>query len=173
MTGGGRIAAALLLALSYPLTVWAQSFSVTAEIVEGCALAGATQTSGLDFGTLNFGTYPAVHTGTLTASSVGAGGSVQVECTAGLTMQISVDGGQHLNGGTRRLGLSGGGGSYVPYSLFTTPANNVAVPIGSPASIVIPPAGVVDIPIYGLLTLSGAGLMPGTYEDVLQVTLSW
>jgi len=32
---------------------------------------------------------------------------------------------------------------------------------------------VVNLPIYGIATLPGTGLVAGVYTDTLQVTLSW
>ena len=172
MSGASPAAVTLLMVSALATVVYGQSFTVTAEIVEGCALVGTSDSSGLDFGTLNFGTYPAIYSGNVTASAVGAGGPVQVECTSGLTMQVDVDGGQHLSGSQRRL-LHGGSGDVVPYALFTTASHAVPIPVSTPVSVVIPPAGVITLPIFGVATLSGTGLTPGAYTDLLQVTLSW
>ncbi|MHA7201291.1 SCPU domain-containing protein, partial [Burkholderia pseudomallei] len=40
-----------------------QAFTVSAQIVAGCGVAGGGPASGLNFGTLDFGAHPAVATG--------------------------------------------------------------------------------------------------------------
>ncbi|MGE0706037.1 MAG: spore coat U domain-containing protein [Vicinamibacterales bacterium] len=167
-----RLAFVAVLAFAQPDALGAQSFTVTAEVVEGCALVGSGQASGIDFGVLDFGTYPAVQTGPVTASvSAPGGGSVQLECTPGLELQVAVDGGQHLTGSQRRLG--DGDGSFVPYSLFSTPGHDTPIPVTGNIPVTVPGTGFVDLPIYGLAVLPGTSAMPGGYGDSVQITLSW
>lgn len=150
-----------------------QSFSVSAEIVEGCTVNQSAQTTGVNFGTLAFGSYPAVHTGPVLGSVTLGAATVQLECTANLALQVSVGPGLHANGVTRRLGHNGGNTYLVDYALYTNVARTSAVPLTGSVGVTMPASGVMELPIYGVATLPGTGLMPGIYNDTLQVTLAW
>lgn len=163
-----------LLCAALPLSSSAQTFTVQAEVVEGCALVGSNETTGLDFGTLAFGSIPAIHSGDVAATAVGSGGSAtQVWCTPGLELQVAVDAGTNANAGQRYLARNGGGSSPIPYGLYTDALRTIAIPVAGYVSISVPPSGLVDLPIHGVASLPGGGLLPGHYADVLQVTLSW
>jgi spore coat protein U-like protein len=150
------------------------SFSVGADIVSGCAISGSTQTSGIAFGTLNFGTQPAVLAGPIPASVIaGGGGAMQLQCTGGITLQVSVDGGQHANGSQRRLAFNGAGVGHVDYALYTNAGHGTPIPVNSAVAVTIPVSGQLDLPIYGVATLPGGGLPPGPYTDMLQVNFTW
>jgi spore coat protein U-like protein len=149
----------------------ATDLDVMAEIVPGCAVDGSTAASGLDFGSLAFGTYPAVLAGPVDAS-LSASGGVQVRCTAGLTFQLSADGGEHADGSGRRLARAGDPASVVPYALYATAAHDVGLPIAGHVDVTVPASGLVDLPIYAVATLPGS-VAPGLYSDTLHVTLSW
>lgn len=151
--------------------VGSQDFTVNAEVVEGCVLIGTTGTSGLDFGILDFGSAPAIVAAELPGSAMTGSLATQLWCTPGLSMQVSVDAGQHASGGQRMLARSGGG--QVPYALFVDSGHSVAIPPGGPVGVTAPPGGLIDLPIYGLASVPGGALMPGSYTDTLQVTVSW
>lgn len=152
----------------------AQTMAVSADVVMGCALLTSHATSGIDFGALAFGTHPAVKSGAVTASVVATGGgAMQVECTRGMTLQVTVGAGQHASGTQRRLALSGNASYVVPYSLFTTAAQTTPLPANTSVGVTVPSDGLVTLPIYGSATLPGSGLMPGVYGDTVVVTLSW
>ena len=149
------------------------TFAVSAQIVPGCALIGSQQTSGINFGTLNFGSYPATQSGPVGASVTG-GSALQLDCTPGVQLNVSVNGGLHAsNGGTQRNVVRNGGTNAVVYSLYTSAAATTAIPVGQSVSVTAPSSGVVNLPIYGIATLPGTGLVAGVYTDTLQVTLSW
>jgi len=168
------LATAALAIAGSPALTSAQTFAVSADIVPGCALMTSNNTSGIDFGTLGFGTHPATNSGTVTASVVATGGgAMQVECTRGLSVQVSVDAGQHATGSQRRLALASSPTNLVSYALYTGPSLATPIPVGSSVTVVVPQSGVIDLPIFGAATLPGSGLMPGTYTDTVQVTLSW
>jgi spore coat protein U-like protein len=167
------VAAIVILGASATLSS-AQTFTVSADVVPGCALLTSNSTSGIDFGTLSFGTHPATNSGAVMASVVASGGgTMQVECTRGLSVQVTVDAGQHASGAQRRLALGSSPTDLVSYALYTGASLATPIPVGSSVSVVVPPSGVIDLPIFGAATLPGSGLMPGTYTDTVQVTLSW
>lgn len=169
-----RLAGAALGAFALGAQAAAQtSFTVTAEIVPGCAIAGSATAANLDLGVLSYGVYPAVHSGQIVASTdAGAGIPLRVECTPGLELHVAIDGGLHAAGGQRRLGLAGGG-TFVAYSLFANAALSVPLPVGTSVALEVPASGSLDLPIYGAATLPGTGLAPGVYNDTLHVTLTW
>lgn len=148
-----------------------QNLSVSAEIVPGCAVDGSAATSGLDFGSLAFGTFPAVLAQSVDAS-LAADGGVQIRCTSGLAFQLSADGGEHADGSGRRLARAGDPASAVPYTLYATAAHDVALPIAGHVGVTVPASGLVDLPIYAVAALPGTAA-PGLYTDTLHVTLSW
>lgn len=152
----------------------AQAFSIAAEIVQGCGLVGSPSVSGIDFGTLAFGSRPAVMSGPVHAASTAQGGGlVQLDCTAGTTLQVSVGAGQHASGTQRRLGLNDGNTYLVPYVVFADAARTVEVPTTGGVSVLVGAGGVVALPIYATASLPGGGLLPGTYSDSVQITLTW
>ena len=152
----------------------AQTMAVAADVVLGCALLTSQATSGIDFGSLAFGTHPAVKSGAVTAAVVASGGgAMQVECTRGMTVQVTVGAGQHASGAQRRLALNGNTSYVVPYTLYTTAAHTTPLPVNTSVSVTVPSDGLLTLPIYGSATLPGSGLMPGAYGDTVVVTLSW
>ena len=154
-------------------TGFGQSFSVTAQIVEGCTVNQSTQTAGVNFGTMAFGSYPAVQAGPVLGSVTLGGATVQLECTANLALQVGVGAGLHAAGGTRRLGHNGGDTYLVDYALYTNAARTSPLPLTGTVGVTMPASGVMELPIYGVATLPGTGLMPGIYNDTLVVTLTW
>jgi spore coat protein U-like protein len=171
---GWLAAVAFVLVGSSPALSSAQTFAVSADVVPGCALFTSNTTSGIDFGTLAFGTHPATNSGTVTAAVVATGGgAMEVECTQGLSVQVTVDGGQHASGSQRRLALASSPTNLVSYALFTSPSMATPIPVGSSVSVAVPPTGVLALPLFGAAVLPGSGLMPGAYTDTVHVTLSW
>lgn len=145
-----------------------QTFTVSAQIVAGCGVAGGGPASGLNFGTLDFGAHPAVATGQVSAA-VG-GGALQIECSPGSTLKMTIDGGANASAGNTQRNLASGG-ARVAYRLYSDPARTQAIAVGQAVSL--PVSGTITLPIYGALTLPGGGAPAGTYTDTAQVTLSY
>jgi spore coat protein U-like protein len=149
-----------------------QSFTVSADVVPGCLVSGSTETTGLDFGTLAFGTHPATTAGPLQAmATTGSGGTLELECTAGLTLTVSVDAGQHGDVSSRHLMAPGG--TPVPYALYVDADHTTPLPPGGSVDVAVPPSGVMALPIHAVAYLPGSQQAPGLYTDTLGVTLSW
>jgi spore coat protein U-like protein len=151
-----------------PATGWTQSFTITAEVVEGCAINGSTQSISVDFGTLSFGTHPAVFAGPVDGSVMLGASPVQLQCTPNLALDLSIGAGLHANAGQRQLQHTGNSAYRVAYNLYTT-----AIPTTGSTSVTIPGSGVLALPVYGVAQLPGTGLLPGAYTDSLQVTVTW
>lgn len=146
------------------------SFAVNATVSSGCWVVGnATQTSGIGFGLLDFGSHPAIQAGNYGAAIGMAGSPAQVQCTPGATVTMTVDGGQNALAGQRRMRF---GSHYLPYSLTTLPGGGTTVLPGV-AITVDASAGPTLLPVYGRAVAPGTGLPAGQYTDTLQVVFSW
>ncbi|MBV7540989.1 spore coat U domain-containing protein [Acidovorax sp. sic0104] len=148
------------------------SFSVSASVVRGCAVSGNTgQVSGIPFGSINFGSHPALQSGALQSMAGSSMGSqAKLVCTPGTAVQISVDGGQNRVGAQRRM--SNGAGKYVPYDLELVQGTPALLAPNVPVGLVID-ATPLALPVRGTATLPGATAAAGIYADTVQVTLSW
>ena len=165
------------VALAQPLHVLAQdtpistkgTLAVTATLVTGCGVVGGGSASNLNFGTIDFGQYPAVMTGKVLG--VSASGTFQIECSPNVTVEVSINAGAHSsNNGTQR-NLAGPGGALIPYQLFIDQARTTPFPHNSSLEPTV--SGALSLPIYGEATL-GAGIkVAGYYTDTAQVTLSY
>jgi spore coat protein U-like protein len=142
--------------------------TVSADVVSGCRIATTASNS---FGDADLGSYPGTSTATAEAVVVGAvGNGLKVQCTPGVQLNLSADGGDHAAGGQRYLA---GPASSTPiaYSLYAngsgTPWTNNSIPL---AFTSISP--VQTVPIVVRSTLPG-NARAGTYTDAVRVTLSW
>ena len=145
------------------------SLTVTAQLVPGCGIVGGGSGTGLDFGTIDYGSFPAITQGVFNAAT--AGGSLQIECSPDLVVMVSIDAGGHsANGGAQR-NLAGPDGALIPYRLYFDEARTEPLDVGMVVSTTV--SGTVNLPIYGEVTLSGGTTPPGTYTDVAHVTLAY
>ncbi|MGL6243685.1 Csu type fimbrial protein [Pseudomonas sp.] len=162
-----RYAALFLLcagSLPMPLAaVTSQSFQVSATITAGCLVVGGVS----NYGSLDFGSQSALATGTV---QVALSAGVQLQCTPGVTMNMSVDGGQYNSSG-RHMQLTTGS-NRVAYQLFRDAAFSQSLGIGQRVAVAYADANNISLPIYGRVQLPG-NQPGGTYSDVLQVQLSW
>nr|WP_321891688.1 spore coat U domain-containing protein [Burkholderia cenocepacia] len=146
-----------------------QAFTVSAQIVAGCGVAGGGASTGLNFGTLDFGAHSAIATGDVNAAT--SGSTLRIECSPGSTLKMTVDGGSRPSVGNTQRNLQGPGGAQVAYRLYADAARTQAIGIGQTVSI--PVSGTTNLPIFGALTLPGGAVPAGTYTDVAQITLSY
>ncbi|MBN3787164.1 spore coat U domain-containing protein [Burkholderia sp. Ac-20353] len=146
-----------------------QTFTVSAQIVAGCGVVGGGSGTGLDFGTLDFGTHPAIATGQANATT--GGSALQIECSPGTTLKMTVDGGIHPTLGNTQRNLANAGSRLIAYRLYADASRTNALAVGQAVSIAV--SGTVSLPIYGALTLPGGNTPAGTYIDTAQVTLSY
>lgn len=161
----------LLAGAATPIPTTA-SFSVNAVVSTGClVVSNPTQVSGIQFGTVNFGSQSAVSGASATAWLGASGGSMaQVQCTSGATVTITFDAGQNALGSQRRLKY--GSNHYLPYNLYTSAsmATSYAPGVGVPLDTT---QGATSLPVYGRATPPASGLPAGQYTDTVQVVLSW
>ncbi|MFJ3368123.1 spore coat U domain-containing protein [Pseudomonas sp. NPDC086251] len=158
------IALALLWAISRPLlAVTSQSFQVSANVTPGCLVSGGVS----HYGTLDFGSHPAVTTDTV---NIALSGGLQLQCTSGVTLTLLVDGGQHNTSG-RHLQL-GTSANRVSYQLFRDVGLSQTLGIGQSVAVTYSDANNIRLPIYAQVQLPGDQPV-GIYRDVLLVQLSW
>jgi spore coat protein U-like protein len=166
MSRPGSAALILLCAAGVPTSLTAatsQSFQVSATVTAGCLVTGGVS----NYGSLNFGSRSALSTSTVQVSLTGG---VQLQCTPGVTLNMSVDGGQYNSSG-RHLQLTTGS-NRVAYQLFRDAAFSQSLGIGQSVAVAYSDANNISLPIYGQVLLPG-NQPGGTYSDVLQVQLSW
>ena len=145
-----------------------QSFKVSATITPGCSIVTG---SGGVLGTLNFGSYSGVQSGSVNAQFA-PNASLSLACTPGVALSMSIDGGQNYSS-VRRMQRTGGTDK-VPYRLYSNSALTPATEIGvnQAVSIAYSNSNNIALPIYGTAQLTGFS-PAGNYSDQLTVTLSW
>lgn len=180
------LSAAALLACSNTFAAGSMSGQLNAQMTlqAGCIISGApgAGTSGVNFGTLDFGVQPATFTGTLLATAsggVGGAGATQIQCSPDVTsLSITVSAGNNAGQGgsvgTGSRAMKLGTSNYLPYEVYSDAGMTSAYSTGA-VGVTLPGTGAaLPLPIYGRINkTSGAAMNSGTYTDVLQVTLSW
>lgn len=113
-----------------------------------CRLPGGGGVS--NYGSLAFGTQSALSTATV---NVALTGGVQLQCTPGVTLNMTVDGGQYNNGG-RNMQIASGT-ARVAYKLFRDAAYSQSLGIGQSVAVAYSDANNISLPIYGQVQLPG------------------
>lgn len=153
-------------ALPWPLDAALQStFQVSATIAAGCLVVGGVSS----YGNLNFGTYSALATGPATTQLGGT--TVTLQCTPGVALSMSVDGGLNSSAGTRNLKRNTGT-SLVPYQLYRDAGLSQVLGISQNVTVSYSDPTAIKLPVYARAQLPGT-LPAGSYTDVVQVVLSW
>ncbi|ATZ12689.1 Csu type fimbrial protein [Erwinia amylovora] len=157
----------LLLFSSNGWTLPTQSFAVNAAIVNGCVVSGTN--TGV-YGTLDFGSLPAIGTYSANASLV-QNATITLACTPGTALSMSINGGSHYASGSRNLQRTGGT-NRVAYSLYSNAGLTTAIPVNQSVALSYSNANNIILPVYGHLQVTGVNTA-GSYTDTLTVTLSW
>ncbi|MXN74102.1 fimbrial major subunit CsuA/B family protein [Burkholderia sp. 4701] len=146
-----------------------RAFTVSARIVAGCGVVGGGPSTGLDFGSLDFGAHPAVAQGGVSSTAGGTG--LRIECTPGTTLKMTINGGASPSAGNKQRNLKGADGTLIAYRLYADAGHAQSIGVGQ--AISIPVSGRIVLPIYGALILPGGAAPAGAYADTAQVTLSY
>ena len=168
-----------LLTSSLLLASVAQAATVTGQVnsslvlTSACMVNGASGTTGLNFGSLNFGTVTALFTQVNAQVIGGGGGAVSILCSSGVVPVLRVGAGSHdgqSSGGIRAL--ADGAGNYIAYDLYADSGTSNVLAVD--ATITFPTStGVAQtVNIYGK-ALGKAGLPIGRYTDTVAVELSF
>lgn len=162
------LACACFFPAAQALTVTSKSFQVGATITPGCSVTSGT---GAVFGTFNFGTRTGVESGIASAAFV-PNGSLSLACTPGVTLSMTIDGGQNYTS-VRRMVRSGGTNA-VPYRLYTSSslAASSEILVNQAVTVAYSNSNNITLPLFGAAQLTGFS-PAGTYTDQLTVTLSW
>ena len=140
------------------------TFQVSAQVVAGCLVVGGVT----NYGALDYGTQSALSTG-LQYLAGRRHGDLPVH--PGVTMSMSLDGGQNSASGTRNLKRSGGT-QVLAYQLYRDAAYSQVLGIGQSVTVSYTDATAIKLPVYGRTQLPGT-LPAGTYTDVVQVSVTW
>ncbi|HEY2452163.1 MAG TPA: spore coat protein U domain-containing protein [Scandinavium sp.] len=161
------------------------TIAATLTLTNGCLINGSPSQSGINFGTLDFGTRPATFS-TLTTQLTGASGgnSFTVQCTTS-SYSVAITGNTNSTAPGTVVGTPGTPARYlvsttnatqgVAYSLYsdsgynTVIANNTALPIASTTG------GVDSYTLYGRIQGGGNSVtvVPGTYTDTINVSVNY
>ncbi|QXH48690.1 spore coat U domain-containing protein [Pseudomonas xanthosomatis] len=169
----------LLAGIGLALASQAQAATVTGTInstltlTAACQVNGGTGTSGLNFGTLNFGTQDALFT-TANAQVLGpGGGAMSILCSSGTVPAVRVRAGSHdgqSTGGTRAL--ADGAGNFVPYDFYTDSGRTQLLAIDGTITLPTSTGVAQTVNLYGQAR-GKAGLPAGVYTDTVAVELSF
>lgn len=143
-------------------------------ITSGCEVtnAAAPGTLASDFGMLDFGQQGPTWNRPINASLGGGGnGRLNVVCNPSVTgFTVTIDGGAHGDGTTRRLS---NGSQTIPYQLFLDASGNQRYSIGQQHNFAVTSGAQIPITVFGSVVANPRALSSGVYTDTLTVTLDW
>lgn len=147
------------------------SFQLSASVQAGCVLGGGS-TDATSFGSIDFGQLASLGADVKVASTV-SGGSIQLQCTPGTALTISLNSGANAASGARYMAK---GGERLRYQLYQD-ASYATVwgdqNSGTPLSMTFPAGGTLSLPVYARLFASSPLPSAGLYSDVVTVTVTY
>lgn len=135
-------------------------------------------TTNVEFGTLNFGTQNTYFT-QATAELLGtAGNGIAIQCSNGTAPSISFSGGNSAGSGSSNTGTTGTRSmkhttqaSYVTYNLYSDAGGTTPIVANTPI-VLATDGSAQNVAVYGT-AYGAAGLITGTYNDVVVVTITF
>lgn len=176
MTRFRKVFAAAVLVLSAGIAQAAVSGQIYARLtlIAGCEVtnAGNPDSPVRDFGTLDFGHQGPTWNNPIKASLTDeASGKLNVACNPSVTgFTVSIDGGTHGDGTTRRLS---NGRQTIAYQLFLDASGSQSYSIGQQHNFAVTSGAQIPIPVFGSVVANTRALPAGVYTDTLTVTLDW
>lgn len=172
-----KIGAAIALFTLAAGAAHAQSISGTIDssitLVSACSIGGNASPTGVDFGSLEFGTHSALFD--QVDAQVAGGSGISVLCSPGVTATFTLQGGS--NDGKASPGIHAMSNSedayYVGYSLYSDAS--YSDPIELAGTVTVGPFSneAITLDLYGR-AFGAPGLLPAdTYTDTLSVKLEW
>lgn len=141
------------------------NLNVKLTIAPGCQVSGGA-TSGVDFGTLDFGTWSLLNQNIDAQQDIGS--QVSLACSTGEPYTIELDNGQNFSS-TRQMA---NGGNYVGYELYQDSNRSQRWGTGVEALAATGDGTVQSHIVYGRVPVQT--VQPaGTYTDMVVVTVSW
>ncbi|KRP74669.1 spore coat protein U domain-containing protein [Pseudomonas paralactis] len=145
--------------------------TASCEVSKGVERAPVTPEGGTAL--LDFGSQGPTWNDTLGATiSDGDKAPLSVSCNPSLvsSFTVTIDGGAHGDGTTRRLS---NGRQTIPYRLSADALGQSAYRIGQQRNFVVTQGAQVPIPVFGSVVANTRALPAGIYTDTLTVTLDW
>ena len=143
-------------------------------LIAGCEVTNGTGPDSpvSDFGSLDFGQQGPTWNNPIKASlSDDARGKLNVACNPAVTgFTVTIDGGTHGDGNTRRLS---NGTQTIPYRLYQDAARRIPLAVDVPMSGRVPDSGSVDLPLYARIEPLAEIPRVSRYSDLVKVTVSW
>lgn len=135
-------------------------------------------TPNVNFGTLNFGTHNTYFT-QATAQLAGVDGNgIAIQCSNGTQPTISFSGGNSAGLGSSNTGTTGTrsmkhttAANYVTYNLYSDANATTPIVAGTPIALAAD-GSAQTFEVYGA-AYGAAGLITGTYNDVVVVTIAF
>jgi spore coat protein U-like protein len=142
-------------------------------IIAGCEVSnGGAGGPANGFGTLDFGQQGPTWDSPISAS-LGEDGSgrLNVACDPSVNgFTVTIDGGAHGDGTTRRLS---NGSQTLPYQLFLDASGQQSYSIGQQHNFAVTSGTQIPIPVFGSVVANARAIPAGVYTDTLTVTLDW
>ncbi|MBP5951670.1 spore coat U domain-containing protein [Pseudomonas iridis] len=177
MTGKYRmVMVAGTLALLADETQAAMGGQINARLIliAGCEVTNTAtpQSPVSDLGKLDFGLQGPTWDAPIKASLDGdSSGKLNVACNPSVTgFTVTIDGGAHGDGATRRLS---NGRQTIPYQLFLDASGNQSYSIGQQHNFAVTSGAQIPIPVFGSVVANTRAVPAGVYTDTLTVTLDW
>ncbi|MGB3127928.1 MAG: spore coat protein U domain-containing protein [Pseudomonas sp.] len=145
--------------------------TASCEVSKGVESAPVSPTGGSAL--LDFGSQGPTWNDTLGAGVTdGSKAPLSVSCNPSVvsSFTVTIDGGAHGDGTTRRLS---NGRQTIPYRLSADPLGQSTYRIGQQRNFVVAKGTQVPIPVFGSVVANTRALPAGIYTDTLTVTLDW
>ncbi|PLR65033.1 spore coat protein [Pseudomonas sp. QC2] len=144
-------------------------------LISSCQVNGSGAATGLNFGSLNFGTTNSLFTNAdaQLLGGTGTGGGLSILCSSGTTPAVKVRAGAHDGaspGGSRAL--ADGAGNFVPYDFYTDSGHSALLAIDGVITLAASTGVAQTVSLYGR-AVGKAGLPAGTYTDTVAVELTF
>ena len=149
----------------------AGTIGVALTVTNACVVNGATQlqTNIGSMGDINFADQPGIF-GNVDGQLVGSLGALQVQCSPGVTPQLTIGSGSNDSAGKRRMAVNG---NTLEYRLFSDTQRLNELVIGSRIALGTATTTPFSVPIFARVTSGGTVIAAGRYTDSVQVTLTW
>ncbi|MFU1520108.1 spore coat U domain-containing protein [Vreelandella alkaliphila] len=173
ITGLSTVIAALTFSNS---TLEAQTVSGTIDasitLEDACSVNGE-EGAAVDFGSLAFGTHSALFD--QADAQVAGGGGITVLCSPGVTPTFTLLSGLHDNQASPATHAmqDTAATAFVGYTLYTDTARTEALAVNDTIILSAFASNPQTIDLYGRAFGDPGNLPAGTYEDTLNVELSW
>ena len=149
----------------------AGTIAVSINVTNACVVNGATtpQANVGSLGEIAFADQPGIF-GNVDGQLVGTLGTLQVQCSPGVTPQLTIGSGANDAAGKRRMASSG---NMLDYRLFSDSQRTSELTIGSRITLGTATTAPFSVPIYARVNSGGNVIAAGRYTDTVQVTLTW